>query len=368
MKTFTVTFHHTTNYGAVLQAYSLHKTVKGLGHENTVMEYPDTTSRFYCRMSKNPKTTVRALYMNFLRWRRKQELLTLRKSFLDFRTNRLELSREYINSDDICSDPPEADCLITGSDQVWKLSGEKSRIPARFLDFGGETVKRISYAASIEQLNYTPEQREQVKTWLSRFDGISLREQGAAEYIAEFTGRQDVCRVMDPVFLQTKAQWLEIAKKPRLKGPYILCYQVQGNRRMQEVADKLKKQTGYPVVCICNTEIRHIRADHYLHDVSPEEFLGLYNEASIVVSASFHGTAFGLLFGKPTYGLTRSTHANRIREILALFGLEKFCIGKTESVPEPEIDEVALEEAIARERSASLAYLKQHLKEEHCEN
>lgn len=367
MKTFTVTYHHTCNYGAVLQAYSLHKTLLRMKHENTVMEYPDR-GNFYCRMSANPKSAARALYMNWLRFRRKKELLALKRSFREFRQNRMNLSREYATTEQLQQDPPEADCLITGSDQVWKLAGDSSRLGARFLDFGDEKVKRISYAASIEALNYTPEQKVQVRNWLSRFDAISLREQSAADYISEITGRQDVVRVMDPVFLQTRQQWLEIAKRPRIQGPYILCYQVQSNKRMQEVADRLKKQTGYPVVAICNSEIRHIRADYSLHDVSPEEFLGLYNGAAVVVSASFHGTAFGLLFGKPTYGLIRSTHANRIREILTLFGLERFCIGKTDPIPVPQIDEKALEAALDRERAASLAYLETYLKDENCED
>lgn len=367
MKTFTVTFHHTCNYGALLQAYSLHKTLLRMGHENVVMEYP-TDDRFYYRLPANLKIAARAAYVNCLRFCRKRELMRLRSSFLEFRQKRMVLSRMYANTEQLRQDPPEADCLITGSDQVWKMTMGRSRLAARFLDFGDEKVKRISYAASMEALNYTDEQKKQAREWLSRFDGISLREQSAADYIAQITQRQDIQRVMDPVFLQTREQWLEIAKAPRIQGPYILCYQVQSNRRMQEVADRLKKQTGYPVVAICPSEIRHIHADYSLHDVSPEEFLGLYHGASIVVSASFHGTAFGLLFGKPTYGLIRDTHANRIREILALFGMERFCIGQTDPVPVPEIDEMALEEAIQREREASMAYLQKHLRDENCED
>lgn len=363
MKTFTVTFHHTCNYGALLQAYSLQTTLQNLGHENTIMEYPEK-NRFYCRISKNPKQAVRGLYMNWLRFLRKKQLKSLQSSFRAFRTNRLNLSEVYSHIDELRQNPPTADCLITGSDQVWKMAGNKALLPARFLDFGADKVKRISYAASIEALNYTDTQKKQVAHWLSRFNGISLREQSAADYIRDITGNQDVTRVLDPVFLQTQEQWLKIATAPRIQGPYILCYQVQSNKRMQEVANILKKKTGYPLVAICPSEIQHIHADYSLHDVSPEEFLGLYNQAAMVVSASFHGTAFGLLFGKPTYGLVRSTHANRIREILALFGLEHFCIDKGSAIPEPTIDSTALQEKIHGERLRSLAYLNTQLKED----
>ena len=123
-------------------------------------------------------------------------------------------------------------------------------------------------------------------------------------------------------------------------------------------------KTGYPIVSICPSEIRYIKADYSLHDVSPEEFLGLYSQAAIVVSASFHGTAFGLLFEKPSYGLIRSTHANRIREILALGGLERFCIDTDTPIPEPEIDVDSLREKLDAERTRSLAYLTNLLKED----
>lgn len=363
MKTFTVTFHHTCNYGALFQCYSLQTTLKRLGHENTVMEYPDK-DRFYCRLSKNPKQAAQGLYRNWLRFLRKKPLKALQASFRKFRANRLNLSKVYSHVDELRKNPPVADCYITGSDQVWKMAGNKALLPARFLDFGPEEIKRISYAASIEALNYTDAQKKQVAKWLTRFDGIALREQSAADYIRDITGDPAVTRVIDPVFLQTKEQWLEIATPPRIQGPYILCYQVQSNKRMQEVANYLKKKTGYPIVAICPSEIRHIRADYSLHDVSPEEFLGLYSQAAIVVSASFHGTAFGLLFEKPSYGLIRSTHANRIREILALGGLEHFCIDTNTPIPDPEIDTDSLREKLTAERTRSLAYLTNLLKED----
>ena len=363
MKTFTVTFHHTCNYGALFQCYSLQTTLKNLGHENTVMEYPDK-DRFYCRVSKNPKQAVRSLYRNWLRFLRKKPLKALQASFRTFRKNRLTLSKVYAHVDELRQNPPEADCYIAGSDQVWKMNANKALLPANFLDFGPDSVKRISYAASIESLNYTDAQKRQVAKWLSRFDAIALREQSAAEYIQKITNNPTVTRVMDPVFLQTKEQWLEIAKAPRIQGPYILCYQVQSNQRMQEVANHLKKKTGYPIVSICSTEMRYIKADYAFHDVSPEEFLGLYSQAAIVVSASFHGTAFGLLFEKPSYGLIRSTHANRIREILALCGLERFCIDTDTPIPEPEIDVASLREKLEAERLRSLAYLTNLLKED----
>ena len=99
---------------------------------------------------------------------------------------------------------------------------------------------------------------------------------------------------------------------------------------MQEVAYQLKRETGYPVVSICNGAIRWIKSDYYLHDVSIEEFLGFYQNAAYVVSASFHGVAMGLVFDKPVYALVKKTRANRLKEVMHLFELDDFIVHQDE--------------------------------------
>ena len=220
-------------------------------------------------------------------------------------------------------------CLITGSDQVWNLSTVPRFIDSRLLKFGKESAIRFSYAASMEATNYTDEQKELLKDVLRVYKGISVREQSAKDYIESFTPYRCL-RVLDPVFLLSKEKWGEIAKEPRLKGPYILCYQVQSNKRMQEVAYQLKKETGYPVVSICNGAIRWIKSDYYFHDVSIEEFLGFYQNAAYIVSASFHGVAMGLVFDKPVYALVKKARANRLKEVMRLFELEDFIVHQDE--------------------------------------
>lgn len=359
MKTFTVTYHHTHNYGAVLQAYALQHTIESMGHSNLLFEYP------YVRKKKkllagSPKETVRNLYLRYLSVVRKNKTNRLEEYFVDFHRKRLTLSRGYKSMEDLVRNPPDADCLISGSDQVWNLNTSPEFIPARFLAFGDEKARRISYAASIEGLDYTDAQKEMVRDYLLRFDAVSLREQSAKEYIEGFVPVQ-AKRVLDPVFLLTPDEWRKIAAEPRIKGKYILCYQVQRNPRMQEVVDTLRRKTGYPVVSVCNSSIKWIKSDHTFFDVSPEEFIGLYDNAAVVVSASFHGTAFGVLFGKPTYALVKKTRGSRIRELLDLFRLEAFCLAEGSAVPDPVTDTESVRSILESEREKSLAFLKENL-------
>lgn len=325
MKTLTVTFHHTTNYGAVLQAYALQQHILSLGHENVILETKLGSKK------KKKKLTIRQLYLNYLSWLRREESHRLSGYFSDFHKNRMRLTRPYVSMTDLRDNPPDVDCLITGSDQVWNFATVPSMLDSRLLRFGDESSIRFSYAASMEELCLSEKQKELLKDSLSRYKGISVREQSAKEYIESFTP-YNCQRVLDPVFLLSKDDWNKIAVDPRIKGPYILCYQVQRNENMQKVASRLRKQTGFPIVSICNGSIKWIKSDYTFYDVSIEEFLGFYRDASYVISASFHGIAMGLVYEKPVYALIKQNRANRLKDIMNLFGLGDFIVRQGESV------------------------------------
>lgn len=325
MKTITTTFHHTTNYGAVLQSYALQHMIESLGHDNEILEFVSPKKK------KNQGFSLMQLikigYLKYISFKRRKEVAILQQHFDDFHKKYLKLTKPYCNMEELRSDSKiqKYDCLITGSDQVWNLSTTPSFIDSRLLLFGSEKCRRFSYAASLEELNYTNQQKDRMRSALKNFNGISIREELARVYIESFTGLK--CeRVIDPVFLLTRDEWMKIAKKPRLQGPYILCYQVQSNKRMEEVAYQLKKKTGYPVVSICNSAIRWIKSDYFFHDVSIEEFLGFYNQAAYVVSASFHGVAMGLVFDKPVYAMVKKVRANRIRNVMDIMGLKDYIV------------------------------------------
>ena len=315
MKTFTVTIHHTTNYGAVLQTYALQQSILSMGYENEVFEFDENvenaSSSIIKKMISNPINGAKFLVGKLLKLRNIKAINRRKNAFENFRSSHLKLSKTYYSMDELRKNPPDADILFTGSDQVWRFKEDNEFTEAYFLDFGKDNVKKYSYAASIEKLNYSNEQIEKVK-WLRDFNGIALREQTAAEYIHNITG-YPTCRVLDPVFLLKKEQWLKIARKREIQEPYIFCYQVQSSPRMQEIVDDLRKKTGYRTVAVLPYNIKWIKTDYAYYDVSPEEFLYLISKAEIVVSASFHGVALGLEFDKVVYATARDNYNKRIK-------------------------------------------------------
>lgn len=360
MKTLTVTFHHSENYGATLQTYALHRTIRQMGHENIVFEYASEVSKRKINLS--PKVFLRNVYIKIATILKKKKNRKLRESFVDFHNRNIIKTRSYRNMNDLRNNVPDVEALITGSDQVWNIKGSQTFVPARFLDFGCKNLLRFSYAASLEKLDYTDEQKIYVKEQLKGFKGISLRETSARNYIHSFTG-YDCLQVVDPVLLLSPAEWNELAVEPRIKEPYILCYQVLSNPLMQKTVNYLKKKTGYKVVSITPGVIRWINSDYTLYDVSPEEFLGLYKNAKMVVTTSFHGTAFAILYNKPFFVLARTGVMNRIGDLLNLFGLKDRLLSNVGSISVPDIDYSKVNVLIAKERKRSLAFLRKMLNE-----
>lgn len=357
MKTITSTFFRSNNYGALLQAYALQRTIISLGHENVILNVQYKPSG-----KKKKIRSVRDLYFRCLKFIRGEKSVQLTRHFDDFRANRLLFSERYYLSKELEENPPQADCLITGSDQVWNFH-TTDFMNSRLLKYGAPDLLRFSYAASIEVMDYDENQKQRMNEALSHFQGISVREESAKEYLKSFTD-YDCQRVLDPVFLLQAKQWNQIAKEPRVKGPYILCYQVQSNKKMQKTVNELKKRTGYPIVSICNGLNKWIRSDYTFFDVSIEEFLGLYRDAAVVVSASFHGVAFGLVYEKPVYAMVKKARANRIKEIMGLFGLSDYVISEDSNVSVPNYSSDAI--AVMRSKKemeieASMSYLKKML-------
>ena len=134
MKTLTVTFHHTTNYGAVLQTFALQQTIMSLGHDNLVLETKTSEGK------KKVKFTIRDLYLRYIGWLRKKETKKLVQHFEDFHKNRLKLTRPYASMEDLRTDTPDVDCLMTGSDQVWNFSSTPKFLESRLLKFGKESA------------------------------------------------------------------------------------------------------------------------------------------------------------------------------------------------------------------------------------
>ena len=317
MKIGILTFHRAINYGAVLQAYALKSKLEELGNQVEVVDYKNEYfSKIYSVLyfkSFSLKDIILAFYNFPIRIKKN-------KRFEDFINKNLNLSRE-VNSQNIKDIEEDYDLFVCGSDQVWNYRLNDFD-KTYFLDFLSDSKKKNSYAASFGVSTIPVEHQREYKRLLSDFNNIAVREYEGLQIVKDLVGR-DARVTLDPVFLLSKEEWEKIAEEPSIKDDYILVYKLN-KTDVFEYAEKLSKVTGLKVVVV-QAKMRINKSFIAERTTSPEEFVGWFKNAKYIVTDSFHGLAFSILFNKSfSVHLDKraQNHNSRALTLLKLLSLE----------------------------------------------
>lgn len=299
MKIGIITFHRAYNYGAVLQAFALMKTLEDKGAEVEFIDYRSKSISEHYKLFPSIqglklKNKVNVIIYNLLLFPFKYIRFSRFKKFI-FR--RLKLSRtQYKNSTDIKWD--YYDICVYGSDQIWNMDIIKNDL-VYLGETNGILVSKVSYAASMgaQVENEIPIFRR----YLKKFNQISVRESSMIDFLQPLTERT-IYQVLDPTLLLSENDWNKIEKPINLKDEYVLVYQVYRDDKLLKFAREIAKKL--------NLRIIELTSDAFLtHDsrkkilASPEEFISYFKNSSFVVTSSFHGLAFSLIYRKNFYAL-----------------------------------------------------------------
>ena len=312
MKVATITFQNTNNYGASLQCYALHRALQILGAETEVIQYDSPyLNKPYKIAALKEKGLVRFILGNIWTLMRTPR----NANFAEFNKN-IKFSRK-VNTKTISSLESEYDLFLTGSDQVWNgnLSGHD---PNYFLGFVKDNKKKGSYAASFGFLNVPNGEIDWYKKQLAGYRYYNVREISGQKIVKDLTGNEAKLTI-DPTLLLKQEEWKKVMAVPNIKEPYILVYQITPSRKLSEIVNKLRNQTGYKVIAIPFIMDWPHKFTSML-TIGPAEFLGLFCNASYVVTDSFHGTAFSLIFNRNFWTLS-SRKESRITSLLEILGL-----------------------------------------------
>ena len=333
MKIGILTFHCAHNYGAVLQCYALQETLKAMGHEVEVIDHrPEFLLSPYkvwnIRRGKSCNSFLKRLVLECLTLPRR---IARYKTFDLFIRTRLCLTREK-------TIPSSFDAYIIGSDQVWNPRITKGfHLPYfGYFEFQKGSKKYIAYAASMEASSLSQEAKDFYAKALDNFDAISVREKSLADLLQPLTPKK-VETVLDPTLLANTGIWESIVKRPLLNGKYVLVYQVRPDKNTQRIARHIANQTGAKVIEI-TAWVNWRYKENIYQCCSPIEFLGWIKHASCVVTTSFHGTAFSIIFKRPFYCLKLGKGDTRAVSLLQELGLENRMIEKTLSPDFQAID------------------------------
>lgn len=354
-----VTFHRAVNYGAVLQAYALQKSMEKLGVNCDIIDYRNKkleekhheSSFLRCR---TPKDFARF----FLRPKKRNPKY---KKFQAFRNNHLSLSAPCSTAEELSKLADAYDSFLVGSDQVWNynITGFDG---AYFLDFVEDQKKRNAYAASFGIDTIPPEYQKQYKNYLDEFNCIAVREREGQKLVKDLTSR-DVEIVLDPVLLLNKKEWSQISANPveMPSSDYILSHHYSNTPTMNTFLEELSKKTGCKILSVfrgSRDPMNAITADN----PGPLEFIELYKNAKYVVTNSYHGAIFAIIFQKNFFleMLPPPAKVNsRLRMLLDLFdlGSREIIDGKNGSIKE-SIQYEKVVEILSQERVRSINYLK----------
>lgn len=324
MKILTITCHNVYNFGASLQAYALQHYLGELGHEVKIIDYRpsylykkyDWRSFTSKKFDKLNSFFVTRWMFRIAKWSYLRFSIGRKKCFDEFTKNYLNLTdKAYRTFEELEINPPCADIIIAGSDQIWNPLFPNGKDRSYYIDFALSQTKRVSYAASFSVDSIPDVEKGFVKQMLSKMNYISVREYQGLD-ILKSLGIKNAVKVSDPIFLLDRSYWETFMHKGLEKG-YILIYDFEGSDLMKRVALYLKKKKGLKIYSI-NDALPRLYADKNFTKVGPQDFLSLIYNCSIFLSNSFHGTAFSIYFNKPFYvfGLKGISLNSRMNSLL----------------------------------------------------
>lgn len=360
MKIAVLTLPVYTNYGGILQACALCETLSGMGHDVTLINrqakfydtFPDKVHIFLKNFIRGLKGEDKKVYLDSCIYARRTENL---KSFFDAR---LHLGRKIHTTEALKAELENGgyDVLVIGSDQVWRP------VYAPVLEefFGAvcpENLSLVSYAASfgVDEWEYSPEQTARCGKMLERFRAVSVRESSGVELCREYFGI-DAVQMPDPTLLFDSGYYMSMSKGiSAQKG--IFAYILDKNEKTERAMEFLAS--------LSSMELHLMRGNEECPAAVGEWIANIAN-ADFVLTDSFHGCVFSIVFNKPFIAVGNEKRGqSRFSSLLNLFGLEHRMVRSVSEINETllleKIDWLSVNMKRNELKNRALDYLKNAL-------
>jgi polysaccharide pyruvyl transferase WcaK-like protein len=339
------------NYGQLLQCYALQKYLRDVGHDAYLIRYDPRNDYVKTPLWRKIIKGLSPVKLSLYIWHRYKKMflkeINQRRRFNEFRDKYIKQSEKiYCSYDELVSDPPDADVYIVGSDQVWNtfslsLEQSKKQIKAYFLYFGKPEIRRIAYAASFGKETISNELVKEISPLLKHFNYVSVREKSGAAICRQCGVNAEW--VPDPTLLLNANEYRILYKteqQEKPEKPYLFLYILNNKidfpiKSMYQWAAKKRLDVIYIT--------GNAQYDHYkkIYATIPE-WLYLIDNAEYVVTNSFHGAVFSLVFNKK-FGIIPLKERfaemnNRFDSLFKIFGIDKRFIDDSLDILDAHID------------------------------
>lgn len=342
-----ITYSRSINYGAILQCYALQEILCKMGYDVNVINYKQAGEQtygavldrsYFKRNFKHPGNIVRYMLSFFRRL----------KIYIEFS----KFKSDYIAYTHLCTEktiPQNFNIYLLGSDQLWTLEYSGGIDNVFWGNFAHPKESVIcSYAISSNKESIENTETSLLKQMFSNFKKISLRESSIKLLIERKCEGLQTQIDIDPTLLADDTIWSDIIDKQWSNGNYVVTYQVarSQDQTLYQKALELANQIGCEVINLST------------YSYSPQQFVSAIKYAKCVLTTSFHGVAFGLIFHRPLWVcVLNDGHDSRYVDLLTEIGASSFLHNLNEQPKIIDADYSKIEEALKKKRISSLSYL-----------
>lgn len=357
-----VTLQDVPNYGSVLQAYATQKAIEALGYNCEIIRYtPERMTKLGMLKNikhKNSKFEKSLLLRTAARIIIFPSYIKRFHTFKQFRKQYLhETKYKFKTNSELKAHTPKADIYCTGSDQVWNSSWNGGIDKALFLDFAPRNKKSIAYAASFGKNKLSTSEKAETKKLLSKYSYLSVRESSAVELLKDLGFNST--HVVDPTLLLSGNEWRKLSSNKFKNEKYVLVYNLNRNNKIDAYAQKIAKEKGLKVKYLSYQLHEKYKKGKVYCSPSINDFLALIDNAKLVVSDSFHATAFSSNLNTNFAIVLPNKYSTRLDSILYQLNLQDRIIKNDEKLP--NIDFAPVNQKLASMREESLTWLKNAL-------
>lgn len=365
MKAGVITLHSVCNYGTQLQAFATQEKLKEYFDDVEFIDYrrPDTYGKgLLDTFTKGNILKAPIIIPTLLRWK---------KVFGNFQKRNLKITKKkYLSYDDFDQFDDCADVYFSGSDQVWNTGWNKGIIPPLYLSFVPDDKSRYAYASSFGKTELGKNEINEAKKYLEKFRKISVREESGLKIINNQFGLNNAIRILDPTLVMPKEFWRKYEPKNKIKGDYILIYNLNRSKEFDEYAEKLAEKTGYKLYRFCTRYDQVFRNGKSLLIPNIFDFVSLVDNAKLVLTDSFHATAFSINMNTEPVCIYPNSYSSRLSDFLKLVDSEQRHVKNYDDfdVINRHVDFDKVNSILDEERKKVDSYLESIIKEEEMKN
>lgn len=343
-----------SNYGGILQNYALQQVLKRLGHT------PITIDLIPCALWQFVLSTCKTIVMYFIPERK--------RPFAHYhRTGQMQAFVEkYIVHTHLVSkysvellDEYRIEGLIVGSDQVWRPRYVRW-LDDMFLRFARHTnMRKVAYATSfgVDTLEFSERQLQRCVPLLQQFYKVSVREASGVDLCRNYF-HVNAENALDPTLLLSKDDYEQVCiSVPKHSVKFLACYILDPTKEQRRRIDRMAQYMNLaPIYFTVNGE----------GALSVEEWLAMFRDTDCVVTDSFHGTVFSIIFRKPFITIVNEARGgDRFVSLLRILGLESRLISSVEKLTEElyvhPVDWLTVDTALSAAQTKSMTYLQKAL-------